>query len=207
MSATAPQQESPDQSQAESDEDRVLREQIEERRRKRDVKGEEDAQRPPRSGPEVIAAVANDEKNVREDEVGDALDWFLADDAADYTYELELNVGPPRRPYWVTWVIKPVDLDTLRRIRKEATGGNRAQRRARDTGEIDEVEANLGIVIAGTVSPDLKVAAQQEQRPPDELLRIKFARKPGLLGQIAGEIMGISGYDDEDVREVDAGKG
>jgi len=140
------------------------------------------------------------------DEQSAALDWFLSDVADDeeVTKALELNVGTADDPRWITWVIRPVDLDTLRRIQRSAQG-NRQQRRA--GGAADEVAANARIIVEGTVDPDVKAASISKGiQDPSFYLANRFARKPGLMPQIAAEIMSLSGYDDEDVREVSAGK-
>ena len=159
---------------------------------------------PPREdlvGRDVIAAAA-DGKKLSEGEKLDALDLFLSSEEVSQTEVIELNVGSRNSPRWIEWEVKPVDLETLRRIRKQATSTRRGEQ-----GEIDEIAANLRIVVEGTVTPDLKVIAKQQGIiDPADALKLRFGRKPGLLGQIAGEIMSVSGYDDEDVREVDAGK-
>ena len=63
------------------------------------------------------------------------------------------------------------------------------------------------IVAAGTVEPDLQqIAAQMGAPTIAAMLLRRFSHKPGLIGQISGEIMGLSGFDDEDVAEVEAGK-
>ena len=38
------------------------------------------------------------------------------------------------------------------------------------------------------------------------VLKHRFRRKPGLIDQLAGRIMDLSGYDEEDVREAEAAK-
>lgn len=172
------------------------------------VPGESDA----KARSEVIRELAEGKKP-SEEEALDATEWFLGDDSdLEVEHEIDLNVGTTKKPKWVRWVVRPVDLDTIRRIRQAAQTGTRAQRRAGVT-ELDEVQANVGIVVAGTVNPDLAALAKQMgSNDPDPkaraaaVLKHRFRHKPGLIGQISGEIMSISGYDDEDVREVDAGK-
>ena len=134
-----------------------------------------------------------------------ALEWLLSDEPdaeGEYEHTIEVNVGTADKERFIEWTIRPVDLDELRRIRRQATG-SRAARRAGADG-FDEVAGNLRVVIAGTVEPDLVAAAREQNTSPDFVLRARFSRKPGLLAQIAGEIMALSGYDDEDVREVKA---
>ena len=158
-------------------------------------------------GPELIRAVADGEPPTPA-EIVDATEWLLSNDQRAYTHTIQINVGSPTQEVWVDWEIRPVDLDTLKKIREASQGGtNRQRRRSAQTGEMDEVEANIRIVVEGTVTPDLKaVAAEKRMVDPGDVLRQRFAHKPGLLGQISGEVMSISGYDDEDVREVDAAK-
>lgn len=186
--------------------DEQLKQQVEERQRRREERAEAEANREDREGPELIRAIADGDQP-SEREVMSAMEWFLSDDAdLSYTHTIQINVGPPTKEIWVEWEIQAVDLDTLKRIRKSAQGGTKAEkRRAQQTGELDEVEANIRIVVEGTVAPDLKeIARNARLTDPGEALRRKFRHKPGLLGQLSGEIMSISGYDDEDVREVDA---
>ena len=160
-----------------------------------------------KDGAEAVKAAASGKK-LSNQETQNALDWFLSDEDETFTQELSLNVGSHTDPKWVTWEIQPVDLDTLRRIRQQAqAAANRQARRSGQLGEIDEVEANIRIVIEGTASPDIVAISQQKgDVDPANTLKRRFSHKPGLLGQIAGEIMSISGYDDEDVREVEAAK-
>lgn len=158
-------------------------------------------------GADLIGAAAA-KKKLSQTETEDALAWFLSDEDQDFTQEISLNVGSHTDPKWITWEIRPVDLDTLRRIRRQAQAAvSRSNRRAGQVGEIDEVEANLRIVLEGTAKPDIvEIAKEKGDVDPADTLKQRFRHKPGLIGQISGEIMSISGYDDEDVREVDAAK-
>jgi hypothetical protein len=164
-----------------------------------------EASTPTSTSPEALVKQAAAQKRLDAEEQSIALDWFLSDEpdgSESQTRTIEINVGSPTQEKWIPWEIRAVDLDTLRRIRRQAMG-NRAQRRT--GGEIDEVAANLRIVVEGTVTPDLLQAAKTLGiADASEALRQRFSRKPGLLGQIAGEIMSLSGYDDEDVREAAA---
>lgn len=185
--------------------DDQLKAQVDARRKAREKREQPDSE--DKSGPDLIRAAADGEE-LSEGEKLDALEWLLSADEDSFTHVIEVNVGSPTKEKWINWEIRPVDLDTLRRIRKASQGGSRAQqRRAQQTGEMDEVEVNLRIVVEGTVYPDLRsVANDLRLVDPADALKRKFAHKPGLLGQISGEIMSISGYDDEDVREVEAAK-
>lgn len=39
---------------------------------------------------------------------------------------------------------------------------------------------------------------------PEMAVKTRFDHKPGLLAQIAGEVLSMSGYDDDDLRALDA---
>jgi hypothetical protein len=157
---------------------------------------------------DVAAKIARGRKEtLSTEEQADALDWFLADsDDEDDTHSFQINVGTMKHKKWVTWTVRPVDPDKLRRIRR-ASAGNRMTRRA-GNNEFDEVAANIAIVVEGTVYPDIRAAAKEKGMvAPEEWVRIRFRRRPGLLTQIAAEVMSCSGYDEDDIREADAAQG
>lgn len=150
-------------------------------------------------------------------DVDAATEWFLSDEELPATRTIRINVGSADAQRWIPWTIRSVDSDVLRRIRTE--GQNRAARRARQaTGlsEVDPQEANARIVVEGTVAPDLGEIVlkklRDDQRPSDPaaarmiVLKHRFRHKPGLIDQIAGEIMSLSGYDEEDIQEATAAK-
>jgi hypothetical protein len=144
-------------------------------------------------GAEAVRAAAKNGKLSPEQENA-AVEWFLSD-SEPIEKVIEFNVGTENEPRWIPWTVQPVDLEVLRRIRKNSQTTRRGE-------GMDEVEANLKIVVAGTLNPDLRDMARQRGVPaPEEALRLRFASKPGLLGQIAGEILSLSGYDAEDMRD------
>lgn len=165
--------------------------------------------RPAREGDELIDAVAAGERAkpaVTVEEANDATAWLLSDEPEDNevsTKSLELNVGTADKPRWVAWEIEAVDEAVIKRILREGDGGgNRAARRRRGGGGDDGADANLKIVTAGTRTPNLvEVAKARGFADPSLIVRMKFKKKPGLIGQIADEIMAISGFDEGDVRE------
>jgi hypothetical protein len=169
----------------------------------------EPVEKPDREGTELIAAAARaGEKGAKdtlsEQERQDALDWFLSDEQEAITHTFQINVGSVDRPHWIDWTIRPVDMDRLRKIRKQSQPRGR---RANAT-DFDENTANVQIILEGTVYPDLRAAAKQiGVVDPTDAVKTRFARKPGLVAQISSKIMDLSGYDDEDVREVDAASG
>ena len=170
-----------------------------------ELRGRDDSQRESLPGKEAVRAAAAGAKLTPEDQDA-ALEWFLSTDPEedDEVTTIEINVGTADKPRFIPWTIRSIDLDVLRRIRRQAMSGNRAARRAGGQ-EVDEIAANLRIILEGTVKPDIAAAARELGiADPATALRLRFKRKPGLLGQIAAEIMSLSGYDEEDVREAQA---
>jgi hypothetical protein len=149
----------------------------------------------------------------------DALDWFLSEDQGEFTKAIRLNVGgpadedgktlnPANPPKWVDWVVRPLDLDTIKTIRRQSqAGGNRRQRRTQQAGgEIDDTQFNLGVVVQASVSPNLVEAAQSlGMADPRMALKLRFQNKSGLIGQIVAEVLDLSGYNENDVRDAAEG--
>jgi hypothetical protein len=161
----------------------------------------------PRAGSTAVAA-ARDGRKLTDGEKSSALNWFLNEDpraADEETKHLELNFGTQDEPNYIDWTIKPVPMEVMRAVRRKAAN----TRLARTTGEVDEYRVNLEIVVEGTLDPDIRAAAQQlaeEGRGPGDpvdALRAKFQSKPGYIAQLAGQIMTLSGFNDEDVREAE----
>lgn len=138
-----------------------------------------------------------------------ALKWFMAtapDASVKEVKVKKLNFGTSTKPEWVEWKVRPIGLDVLRGIRKKAAN----TREARRTGTADEYLVNLQIVVAATVDPDIKEASRlmYEQgigpNDPVENLRTRFQGKPGYITQLAGEILSLSGFNEDDVTDADA---
>ena len=145
------------------------------------------------------SAVANGTAEDDGDEWAAVTEWLLADESEVLTLKLKLRVGgTDADPKIIPWIIRAVGIDVIRSAEREAAG-NRQQRR---NGEgYDELKANLRVVVEGTVQPDLKAAARAKGlADPTMLVQRRFAFKPGLIAQIAGEIMSVSGFDADDVR-------
>lgn len=160
-----------------------------------------------------------DENKLTPDEAKDALDWFLSDEEIPLTKTLKITLG--EREY--LWEIRAIDFDTIKRARKLAEeGGQLAAKRARQTGvapEVDSQQANARIIVAATIKPDLRHAAAVKMQqdglshtspdvdfPAMQLVLHRLRTKPGIIDQIAGAILNLSGYDEEDVVEHAAGK-
>ena len=148
-----------------------------------------------------------------------ALDWFLSDEEPPRTRTIDLNLGTPDMPRRFAWTITAIGSETLKRIREQ--GISREGRRQQARGEVPQVDnhqINARIVLAGTVEPDLREAAKRkleaagETMPPDpdipalQLLQHRLRHKPGLIDQLSASVLELSGYDDDDIREHEAGK-
>lgn len=154
---------------------------------------------------EVVRKVADQPRDATPEDHMDALEWFLADDdeEGDPVFPVEINVSTdPDRKKWVTWKVKPIAsqrIDTLRRVFQ--VPGNREQRRKGMGSDLDAAKFNAALVFESTVSPDLSVPiAQGKFADGAQLVLHRFRNKPLLVDQIAGQILYISGGDDEDMR-------
>jgi hypothetical protein len=149
------------------------------------------------------------------DDVEDAaLAWFLDDEEPQFTRDLEFNVGTDDEPKWIPWTIRALDADEIRRLNKQSEG-RAGGRRGVGSTERDPDLASRRIVAAATVKPDLvevakakgvQVAHGDALWAPMQVLAWRFRAKPGIIIQLANDVFGLSGYDDEDVRGVSAGK-
>jgi Phage XkdN-like tail assembly chaperone protein, TAC len=158
------------------------------------------------SARDIIDQAAKDPNALTPEQTIEATD-FLLDDDPEHEEPLEdtieLNVGTPGKPVWMKWTIRAIAEDTLAQInRMGAAAANRQQRRQRGAQTTDTTMTNARIVAAGTVEPDLVAACRERGlADPAMLVRLRFRRKPGLLLQLSGEILSLSGFDDDDIRE------
>ena len=142
--------------------------------------------------------------------LSDAGEWLLqAFDNEQITLnKLILDVGAPGLPMKIEWTIKSLDGAVIRRIRGGASDQlSRTSSRRRAGVGVDEAEtayrANLAIVVAGTHEPNLAAVAQVRGiADPAILVEDAFKNKQGIIDQVAGEIMSLSGYDDEAVQDA-----
>lgn len=135
----------------------------------------------------------------------DATAWFLSDEDSEVkahkTFEINVSADPDVDKY-VRWKVQAISRERIRQFRKQSrTSGRRGM-----AEEIDETKVSLLIAVEGTVEPNLRELAQQIGAQPTEVLRRRMSHKPGLIDQIAAEVQAVSGYDDDDVRDVAAGK-
>lgn len=168
------------------------------------LKGRED--RPQRPTPEVLKALEAD-KAISRPEASSALEWFLAEDpeeseeeTATHTIEINVGVGVER---WISWVVRPIDDDELRRIQRQSAVMRRRSRQ--DDVAIDQL-GNARVIVQGSVDPDIEQIAAQQNKDPVAVVMKRFKKKPGLIAQLAGQIMALSGFDDEDVRDAISAK-
>lgn len=187
------------------------------------AKRERASQREREEEPEAPAGPQRDSQLIRqakeeslpEGDVQDALEAFLraeGDEEEVVPTPLTINLGDDSKPNKIKWVILPVDDTEITRIRENSrTKGSRAQRR-RGEGEVDEALVARKIVAKATVDPDLKgLAKKLSLVDPVDALYAYFKKfgKTGLITQISGEVLSISGWDDEAVQamEVEAAQG
>jgi hypothetical protein len=166
------------------------------------LRGREDRpQDEDRTTADVLADLGHD-RPVSEPEATSALEWFLSEDPdeeTEPTHVLELNVGVGDAPKWVSWIVRPIDSDELRRIQRTTSA---LRRRGRQDDLAIDTLGNLKIIMAGSVDPDIEALARDRGVTPEALLQKQFRTKPGLIAQLSGQIMALSGFDDEDVRDA-----
>jgi hypothetical protein len=165
------------------------------------LRGREDRPQEERSIPEVLDSLAAD-KAVSDTEATSALEWFLSeepDEDVEQTHTIEINVGVGDTQHWISWVVRPIDGDVLRRIQRQTSAMRRRGRQ--DDLAVDQL-GNLKVIVAGSVEPDIEAIAVQQGKPPEGILLKRFAKKPGLIAQLATQIMALSGFDDDDVRDA-----
>lgn len=152
------------------------------------------------------AAAANDPTELKPSTIVSATDWFLSTDTEEVAWAyVPVNVAPAgKKEKVVDFKIQVVDRDEIRALRKQSEQVGPAGSR-----EINEMEANLRIVVAGLMEPDLSDEKMRTVRgqyfaDPGDALAARFSHKPGLIDQLATKVMEISGYNDQDVKEVKA---
>jgi hypothetical protein len=156
------------------------------------------ADREQRDTEDVLLALDHD-RPVTPAEAASALEWFVSEEPEEGTvHKLDVNVGVGDRERWIEWIVRPLDEDELRRINRSAA---QMRRRSKDDLTTDLI-ANVQTLIAGTVEPDIRAIAADKKVDPVAWTRKKFEHKPGLITRIANQIVNLSGFDDEDVRDA-----
>lgn len=161
----------------------------------------------PGAGADLIAKAAKPNTQLTAAEAMSATDWLLSDDPAvapKPTRTLEVNVGSDEAPLVMEWTVTSITAEQYRYAQERATPA--AARRTGDTTP-DPFEMGLWVVVAGSINPDINDAAKKKGAPnPARFLAERFVLKPFLVTQISGVILGLSGSDDANVREVAATK-
>lgn len=178
---------------------------------KRRSQGEQVERDEPDLTPAAVAKKVSRGRKVTDEQAQDALEWFLqADDSSEVEPKtLKLNMGTTDLPQWINWVIGPVEDTLITKIREQSRKGTRAQRRRGDA-EIDDMLVARRMVVEGTLNPDLRELGKKlKMVDPADAVQAFFqkAGKTGLITQLSGEILSISGWDEEDVQEVEAARG
>lgn len=140
------------------------------------------------------------------EDLANATSWFLSDEDAGVMGErtFGLNVAA-QGEHVIEWTVRAISREQIRQIRKLARPAR--MRASANAGEIDDMKANLGIACAGTLTPDLnEMAARIGVKDIPEMLKRRFSHKPGLIDQIASEVLTVSGYDEDDVRDIESVK-
>ena len=147
-------------------------------------------------------------EDISEEEQGDATAWMLSSfdgDEGPAVQHLIINVGSREEPKKIPWTVQSLQRDAIAKIR-EAVEGKESRRRGASLGIMGDPEAafrgNLRIVLAGTLEPDIKQLAAAKNTPPEWFLRGAFAQKGGLIDYLAGEILSLSGFDEDAVEDA-----
>lgn len=147
----------------------------------------------------------------------DAMAWFLEDAPRDPSADhvtLNVNVADAGAPEakWAQFTIRPLSDEEVQRAQRFARQrGNRAERRAGQQAAADQApnvfEQSAYMVAQALVKPDLLEVARLKGMPVSadptlmtvQVLKARFARRPGVIVNLAGRVMDISGYDESDV--------
>lgn len=145
-------------------------------------------------GTAALRKVANG--SASDAEAQNATDWFVGEDGGEeLTDSFKLNVGSKKTPRWIVWTIKSLEREYIDAVRKQERSGD----------EVDANRVNLRLAASATVDPNLQDLRGDYADPADALQR-RFQRKGGLIDQIANRVVELSGYDDDDIKEIDAVK-
>jgi hypothetical protein len=157
------------------------------------------------------AAKAEDGKGLSTEQHVDALEWFLSDDPEEMIAHRKLNINvstDPDKVIFVEWTVQALSRERINQIREDARKSAVGRRRARrDDDSGDTSLANLKIAAEGTLYPDLRDPKVRGQfADPADALKYRFRNKPGIIDQLAAHVIEVTGYDDEDVQEIEAVK-
>jgi hypothetical protein len=156
----------------------------------------------------LIERVADDKSGEpTEDDQQAALDYLVRafnEEIPDEELQdkLWVNVGTPRKPHKILWIIRPLERHEIRRI-EESVANRRDIQAGRAASPDLRYQTSLRIVTEGTVVPDLFAGAKTiGLASPGDFLEEALKKKSGLIEQLAGEVYGLSGYDQADVQDA-----
>jgi hypothetical protein len=158
---------------------------------------------PQRQAVEQAARSEASAKEMTSQERADATAWFLEGSPEQHArVHFQLNVSEDsRKPRWINWTVQALERDRVAEIRTQA-----AKEHEGDDAKAGMI-ANLRIATEGTIEPNLKAPEiLGSYADPADVLRARFGYKPGLIDHIAVKTLRATGFDDEDVREIDAVK-
>jgi hypothetical protein len=162
---------------------------------------------PEQQGSRLIERVAEESGEISEKDQQEAIDFLLAAfhetlPEASFQDRLLVNVGTPRKPKRILWVIRALSRPEIRRI-EESVANSREVQQGRNASPDLRYQTSVRIVVAGTVSPPLNdLAINIGLVSGIDFLEEALKMKSGLIEQLAGEIYGISGYDQSDLTDA-----
>jgi hypothetical protein len=163
----------------------------------------------PTDGAGVVREAAQENVPHRDDDerIQSATDFLLSafhDERREITQTLIINVGGvgnDRKE--VSWTIKALPGPLVRKIREDSEA---VVRRAGGTGAgvvSSSFQAAVRYLIEASVDPNLKQLARQTGiADPAAFLEEALNLKQGLIEQISGKILALSGYDADDVQDA-----
>lgn len=183
---------------------------MEEKDVKTEAKAEFEENNPGRSAVEA-AAQSKDGEGLSTEQHVDAVEWFLSDDPEEMVAHRKLNINvstDPDKVVYVEWTVQALSRERINQIREDARKSATGRRRARMMNDDGDTSlANLKIAAEGTLYPDLRDPKVRGQfADPSDALKHRFRNKPGIIDQLAAHVIEVTGYDDEDVQEIEAVK-
>lgn len=155
----------------------------------------------PREAVEALAAAdpKTAAKETTEQQRSAALDWYLSPEPeSDASAVIPVNVAlAGNEERIIDFTVQVIGMDDLRRIRRAAIDKD---------GRFDDGEFALQVCANSIIDPPIRTAAPAATEHPDpaERLKARLAHKPGLIEQISEQVLVISGWSSNDLKEVKA---
>jgi hypothetical protein len=150
-----------------------------------------------------------DPEQVTPQQAADATAWFMSSDEEDEGWrDVDLNVANTGEK-WVRFRVQALPRERIDEIREQNV--RTVFRDGKKVEETDQVASNTrisaeGLAIPDLTNPEMRMVKGQKYMDPADALEARFAHKPGLIDQLTGYVLSVSGYNTDDVREVEAGK-